>query len=206
VVKKIGQCKNHQPFYYQPPTLPNKGMNRVSIFVLLLAASLTSCVNDPAVVNSFSKNAKIPLQTVNNVDLLYSDSAKLKVHMTAPVMEEFGGVNPYEEFAQGVKVEFYNDSQTVNSYLTANYAINKKREQIMEAKNDVVVVNIKGEKLNTEHLVWNGKTRRIHTEAGVKITTKDQVIIGTGLDSDERFEEYEIKNITGTFLLKDGPQ
>ncbi len=49
-----------------------------------------------------------------------------------------------EEMAKGVKVEFYNDSQTVNSYLTANYAINKKHEQIMEAKNDVVVVNISG--------------------------------------------------------------
>lgn len=181
-------------------------MNRFSIFIFLLALSLTSCVNDPAVVNSFSKNAKIPLQTVNDVDLLYSDSAELKVHMTAPVMEEFGGVNPYEEMPKGVKVEFYNDSQTVNSYLTSNYAINKKHEQIMEAKNDVVVVNIKGEKLNTEHLIWDGKKRRIHTDAFVKITTKDQVIMGTGLDSDERFEEYEIKNITGTFLLKDGPK
>ena len=70
-------------------------MNRFILFSFLI--TFASCVNDPAVVNSFSKNAKIPLQTVNDVDLLYSDSAQLKVHMTAPVMEEFGGVNPYEE-------------------------------------------------------------------------------------------------------------
>lgn len=179
-------------------------MNRFIIFSFII--TLASCVNDPAVVNSFSKNAKIPLQTLNNVDAIYSDSAKMKFHITAPVMEVFGGSNPYEEMTKGVKVEFYNDSQKVSSYLTSNYAINKKREQIMEAKNDVVFMNTKGERLNTEHLIWNGKTRRIHTDAGVKITTKDQVIIGTGLDSDERFEEYEIKNITGTFMLKDGPE
>ena len=176
------------------------------LFTIVFTLFFVSCVNDPAKVNSFSKNAKVPLQTAKNVDFLYSDSAKMKVHMTAPVMEEFGGVNPYEEMPKGVKVEFYNDSQTANSSLTANYAINKKHEQIMEAKYDVVVVNIKGEKLNTEHLIYDAKKRRIHTDAFVKITTKDQVIMGTGLDSDEHFEEYEIKNITGTFLLKDGPK
>jgi LPS export ABC transporter protein LptC len=123
--------------------------------------------------------------------------------MTAPVMEEFGGINPYEEMPKGVKVEFYDDQKTVNSSLTSNYAINRKREQIMEAKNDVVVVNVKGERLNTEHLIWDGKKRRIRTEAFVTITTKDQVITGTGLESDELFQEYEIKNISGIITLKD---
>ncbi|MDQ3111307.1 MAG: LPS export ABC transporter periplasmic protein LptC [Bacteroidota bacterium] len=181
-------------------------MKHFALFIFFIVTLFVSCINDPVKVNSFSKNAKVPLQTVMNVDLLYSDSANLKVHMTAPMMEEYGGATPYEEMAKGVKVEFYNDSETVNSSLTANYAINKKHENIMEAKNDVVVVNIKGEQLNTEHLIWDGKKRRIHTDAFVKITTKDQIITGTGLDSDERFEEYEIKNISGTINLKDGPE
>lgn len=178
-------------------------MNRFLIVTFFSVTLFTSCVNDPAKVNSFSKNAKIPLQTVNDVDLIYSDSAHAKIHMTAPVMEDFGGINPYQEMPKGVKVEFYDENQKVNSYLTSNYAINKKREQIMEAKNDVVVVNIKGEKLNTERLIWDGKKRRIHTDAFVTITTKDQVITGTGLESDERFEEYEIKNISGIINFKD---
>ncbi len=178
-------------------------MTRYVIFLLFILFSFGSCVNDPAKVNSFSKNAKIPLQTINTVDLTYTDSAQLKIHVTAPVMEQFAGVNPYEEMSKGVRVEFFDGEEKISSYLTANYAINKKREQIMEAKNDVVVVNIKGEQLNTEHLIWDGKKRRIHTDAFVKITTKDQIITGTGLESDERFEEYEIKNISGTILLKD---
>ncbi len=165
-----------------------------------------SCINDPVKVNSFSKNTNVPLLTEHNVDIIYSDSAKAKIHVKAPLLEEFGGINPYEEMAKGVKVEFYNDSEKISSSLTANYAINKKRDQIMEAKNDVVVINTKGEKLNTEHLIWDGVKRRIHTESFVKITTKDQVIWGTGLESDERFEEYEIKNISGTILLKDIPK
>lgn len=177
-----------------------------SAVIFFLAFFSPGCINDPAEVNSFSKDDKLPVLTEQNVDIHYSDSAKLKIHMTAPMMEEFGGANPYEEMLKGVKVEFYDEDEKVNSYLTANYAINRKREQIMEAKNDVVVVNTKGEKLNTEDLIWDGRKRRIHTDAFVKITTKDQVITGTGLDSDERFEEYEIKNITGTIMLKDLPE
>jgi hypothetical protein len=38
----------------------------------------------------------------------------------------------------------------------------------------------------------------------VKITTEDQILMGNGLESDETFSEYEIKNLTGTILLKDG--
>jgi LPS export ABC transporter protein LptC len=181
-------------------------MKRFFFFSFFIAIFFASCVNDPAKVNSFSKNAKVPLLTEHDVDVLYSDSAKLKVHLTAPLMEEFGGIDPYEEMSKGVKVEFYNDSEIVNSFLTANYAINRKKKNIMEAKNDVVVVNTKGEQLNTERLIWDGSKRRIHTDAFVKITTKDQVITGTGLDSDERFEDYEIKNISGTINLKDVPK
>lgn len=200
--KKVsGGVKTHQPFTTYDQQY-KKIMNRFvisSVFILFFV----SCVNDPAKVNSFSKNAKVPLQTINDVDLLYTDSAKLKLHVTAPVMEEFGGVNPYEEMAKGVKVEFFDSEEKVSSYLTSNYAINKKREQIMEAKNNVVVVNVKGEMLKTEHLIWDGKKRRIHTDAFVTITTKDQVLTGTGLDADEQFENYEIKNPVGTILLKD---
>jgi LPS export ABC transporter protein LptC len=172
-------------------------------FAAVFFAFVTACVNDPAKVNSITGKNKLPLVTEHGVDALYTDSAKLKFHITAPQMDEYEGLDPYEEMIKGVKVEIYNDSGSVDSYLTANYAIRRKKENTMEAKNNVVVVNTKGEKLNTEDLIWDGSKRRIHTDARVTITTKDQIIYGTGLDSDERFEEYEIKNISGQFKLKD---
>lgn len=57
---------------------------------------------------------------------------------------------------KGVKVEIYNDSGIIETKLTSNYAIRKIKENKMVAKNDVVVVNSKGEKLNTELLTWDG--------------------------------------------------
>jgi LPS export ABC transporter protein LptC len=170
------------------------------IFFLLL---FPACVNDPAKVNSITKKDNLPTQTAHSVDMLYTDSAKLKIHLTAPELEVYEGNSTNYEMKSGVKVEFFNDSGTVDSYLTANYAIRKEREHTMMAKNNVVLVNTKGERLNTEELIWNESTRRIHTDAFVTITTADQVIQGTGLDSDETFTDYEIKNISGTINLKD---
>lgn len=178
-------------------------MVRPLIFLLFLSGFAASCTNDPAKVKAVSRKENLPLQTAHGIDLYYTDSAKTKVHLTAPMVEEYIGASAHTEMPKGVKVEFYQEDGKVDSYLTANYAVRREREQIMEAKNDVVVINTKGEKLNTEHLIWDGSKRRIYTDAAVKITTATEIIMGTGLEADEMFNNYEIKNITGQFLLKD---
>jgi LPS export ABC transporter protein LptC len=170
-------------------------------------AMLPACVNDPAKVNSITQKNLPPTESAHSIDMLWTDSAKLKVHMTAPQVEMYDGNNPYTEMKDGVRLEFFNDSlnPTVDSYLTANYGIYRQHDQLMEAKRQVVVVNIKGEKLETEHLIYDQSKHRIRTDAAVRITTADQIIFGTGLDSDETFTDYEIKNISGTITLHDQP-
>ena len=73
----------------------------------------------------------------------------------------------------------------------------------MEAKRNVVVVNEKGEKLNTEHLIWEEEGDRITSDAFVKITTADEILMGEGLESNQSFTKYRIKKIKGTIRLKD---
>lgn len=170
-------------------------------FALCILFAAGSCKNDPVEVNTVTRKDSFPLLTSHNVDMMYSDSARLKIHMTAPLVEEYGGIYPKTIFAQGVFIEFYDDSARVNSSLKSDYAERRPKEEIMVAKKDVVVVNIKGEQLNTEKLTWDGKRKKIYTDAFVKITTADQVIMGNGLESDETFTEYEIKDITGTIML-----
>ncbi|MCX6311226.1 MAG: LPS export ABC transporter periplasmic protein LptC [Bacteroidetes bacterium] len=170
-----------------------------SVLLLMSAA----CVNDPAKVNSITKKENLPLLTEHNVDAIYSDSAKIKFHITAPELNEFEGPSPYEEMPKGIKVEFYNDSGKIDGYLSSNYAVYKKTEQIMEAKGKVVFVNTKGEKLETEHLIWEQAKKRIHTDAYVTITTGSQIIYGDGLESDELFEDYTITHPRGIIALPD---
>jgi LPS export ABC transporter protein LptC len=72
----------------------------------------------------------------------------------------------------------------------------------MVARNDVVVINSKGEKLKTEELSWSKKHHRIFTDEFVTITTEDEVIYGHGLEANEDFSKYTIKKISGTIEMK----
>lgn len=180
------------------------------IGVGLLLASLIACENDIAVVNSVtSVNEKAkPIETSKNVEFLYSDSASVRSKLKSPLVEHFMGKKPYYEMAKGMEVVFYDKNHKEHSKLTANYGIgydNDNKMNVMEAKGNVIVINEKGDKLNTEHLTWNSVTKKIYTKEFVKITTKDEVIWGNGLEANEDFSEYEIKQVKGTIAVKESP-
>lgn len=181
-------------------------MRTVWSFTFIVLLALASCKNDPVEVHAVTKKDSLPLMTTTNIDLLYTDSARLKAHLTAPLAEDYGGSIPKTFFTQGVFVRFYDEFEKENSSLKADYAEYSEKEQLMLAKKNVIVVNIKGEQLNTEKLIWDGKRQKIHTDAFVKITTADQVIMGNGLESDQTFTEYEIKDITGTIMLNEAEE
>jgi LPS export ABC transporter protein LptC len=172
-------------------------------YLFLFALSVTGCVNDMDEVNAIVEQELLPAEVADDIRIIYSDSALLKVILDAKHLERFTGEDPYLEMTDGVHVRFYNASGSVESELRSNYAISYKNSGIMEAKENVVVVNKKGETLNTEHLVWEEKTEKIHTEEFVKITTEDEVIFGHGLESNQDFTKYRIKKIKGTINLKD---
>lgn len=171
--------------------------------LFLFALVLGGCVNDMEEVKAIVEDKLLPIETGDSIRIIYSDSAELKVILEAGHLERFMGENPYLEMTYGVHVRFFNNIGEVESELRSNYAVSYQNKDVMEAKENVVVVNKKGETLNTEHLVWDKKTEQIHTEEFVKITTEDEVIFGHGLESNQDFTKYKIKKIKGTINLKD---
>ncbi len=183
---------------------------RTSYIILsVLAALLTACENDIAVVNSVAAVAKekaAPSESSKNVELYYSDSAVIRTKLITPLINHFLGEKPYYEMPQGMDAIFYDRNRKVQTKLTANYGIgydNENGMEHMEAKGNVIVVNEKGDRLNTEHLIWNAVTKKIYNDEFVKITTKDEVIWGDGIDADQDFSKYEIKHVKGTVDVKD---
>jgi hypothetical protein len=74
---------------------------------------------------------------------------------------------------------------------------------VLEAKGNVVIINEKGEKLNTEHIVWDQKKETINSDVFVKITTNTEILMGDGLESNQSFTKYKILKIRGIINLKD---
>ena len=146
----------------------------------------------------------MPFETTRNAVLVYSDSAIIKLRLTAGKVDNYiSGEKPYTEFTEGVEMIFYNDDMTRESQLTADHAIHYQKSGKMEAKNNVIVINKKGEMLNTEHLIWDENEHMINTEEFVKITTADEIIYGDGLEANEDFTQYKIKNIKGTIQINE---
>lgn len=174
------------------------------LFLFVVNLALVGCVNDMEEVKAIVEDEKLlPVEVADSIQIIYTDSAILKVILEAGHLERYLGENPYLEMTEGVHVRFYNSLGRVESELRSNYAISYENTDVMEAREDVVVVNKEGETLNTEHLVWEEKTEKIHTEEFVKITTEDEVIFGHGFESNQDFTKYRIKKIKGTINLKE---
>jgi len=180
----------------------SKLLNRFNFVVALFFTAAAGCETDIEKVKLLTSQQVLPDEVATGVEIMYSDSAQIRAKIIAPELNRYEGAKKYIELPKGVKLEFYDDDHKVTSTLTADYAIRREGELIIEARKNVVVVNEKNEKLNTEHLVWNERTKKIYSEEFVKITTADEIIYGTGLEADQDFSRYKIKNIKGTITVK----
>lgn len=144
-----------------------------------------------------------PSQVGDSVTLLYSDSTQLKVVLKANRMLIFNKnvTEPYTLLPKGLFVTFFDDQEKVSATLKANYGIRYDIKKQMEAKYAVELINKDGTKLETEKLIWNEVTQRIYTDVFVKITNRKEIIMGTGMESNQDFTKYEIKHVTGQILI-----
>jgi len=175
------------------------------IILAIVICCIASCTNDIAEVQKITNYKPLPISTTKNVEMLYSDSAQLKARIKAPLRETFFGQKPFIVFNKGIRVEFYDDDQKVESVLTAKYAISYTKEDKMEARNDVEISSSNGDKLNTNHLIWDQKANKIYSNVFTKITSTERVIYGDGFESNQDFTTYKILKPKGIINLKQNP-
>jgi LPS export ABC transporter protein LptC len=164
------------------------------LFLLVLAA----CRNDPKEIDKLVGKGSMQEDKAYDVTILYSESGHTKARLySKEFVRNEVAKPPFVDMKKGLKVEFFDDSLRVNSILTARYARWYEKQGNILIRDSIVVVNKKGEKLNTEELVWHQGIRRFYTEKFVRITTPTQVMFGDGLEANEDFTWYEIKNPKG---------
>lgn len=174
-------------------------------FIVLLMVLCSSCETNRSEVMAMEPKKIMPSQTGKDITMLYTDSTVLKIRLEAPqmVMYDKGTKEPMTIMPKGLFVVFFDDKGKESTTLKANYGVEYRQSRRMEARYDVEVINATGEKLNTEHLVWDENTKMITSDAFVKITTAKEIIMGKGLKSNQDFTQYEILEITGTIKVED---
>ena len=168
-------------------------------------AVLTGCENDLKDIQKISAaEVNKPGERYTGVDVIYSDSAKVKAHMTAPVMIQYKVKNPYTEMPKGVKVIFYDRDIKESSTIVSDYAIRRDSLKIIELRKNVVGTNAQGDVFNSDELIWDEATREIHSNKPVTIKMADgSVTQGTSFTSDENLTHWKMIQGRGKINVKD---
>ncbi|MBX7180795.1 MAG: LPS export ABC transporter periplasmic protein LptC [Bacteroidia bacterium] len=164
---------------------------------------LSACKNRMDEVNKIARRSDEPSEIARNITITHTDSGKVTMKLESPVIYTYPGFNARKVLPKGVHVSFLGPDGKPETEMTSGYAVNYEGKGKMEARINVVVVNNKGETLKTEHLIWEEQTKRIYTNEFVTITTKDEILYGDGLESNQEFTKYRIKNIKGTIAVKE---
>ena len=174
---------------------------------LLAAGSfVSSCensLNDIQKISAKEENRLISKST--GVDLIYSDSAKVKAHMTAPVLISYDDApKPYKEFPKGIKIIFYDEFLKEKGNIVSDWAVQRDKENRMEFRKNVVVTNAEGQIFKSEELIYDMTAKKMYSNKPVQILMSGgDIMEGTGADSNESFYPWHIKGSTGVFHVNE---
>lgn len=174
---------------------------------LLLSACfflLYGCKNDLRNLPPDISLKDIDNDRASEVTYILSEKGKVKARLyTKDFIGNEKSKPPYMDFLNGVKLELFDDSMHIESTVTAHTARYYTRERNIIARDSVVVKNNKGEMLQTEELIWNQQLERFYTEKFVRITYKNEITWGDGLEANQDFSWFRIKKQRGSIPVED---
>lgn len=172
---------------------------------------LVSCENDINKIKQLSAaETTVAVDSTTNVDIIYSDSAKVKLHMTSPLLlqhtDDKHPEKSFQEMPHGVKIVFYDTTRHETGNIVADSAINHVAAKIIEFHKNVVATNAQGDTYKSDELIWDQTARKIYSNKQVTFTTVNgDVSVGSPFTSDEKFLKPQLGHATGLFHVTDMP-
>jgi LPS export ABC transporter protein LptC len=168
---------------------------------MLLVSACENSLND--IQKIASKEEDKPISRSTGVDVIYSDSAKVKARMLTPLMIELDDpTKPYQEMPKGVKIIFYDEKLQEKGTITSDYAIRLEKENTITFRKNVVATNSQGETFKSEELVYDQTAKKLYSNKPVQITMANgNVMNGTGFNSNETLYPWHIDQSTGIFKV-----
>ena len=165
---------------------------------IIISGLILSCENKLDVIPE-SDIRTLPSLTVKDFETIYTDSGRIKLIMTSPIMEKYDNAEvPYSEFKSGIALKYYDGNKEPIGSVNSKYAKLTESENLWELRDSVVVINKEKDMLETEVLFWDQQKDKIFTDRFVKITSVDQVIQGFGFESDSKLQRRRIRKVSAT--------
>lgn len=177
-------------------------MRLLTLFSVLIL-TISSCRNEMEDINALVAKTVMQEDVAHDVTILYSEDGHVKARLSSKeFVRNEQSRPPYTDMKKGLKVEFFNDSLQIESTLTAKYARYYEQQGNVLIRDSVVVINKKGDMLKTEELIWNQEIQQFYTEKPVAITTATQTMWGDGLEANQDFSWYRIRNLRGVMMVE----
>ena len=156
-------------------------------------------------VKQFIDNDTIVGLMAYDVVIERSDSGMMVAKLVAPVMRTIDDPDSAMlEFPKGFVAYMYEGDTAPSSMIRGDYGVNHQKKELIIAKHNVVVKNVRTEEvLETETLFWDQKKRKIYTGGLVKISGPDKLIFGDSLTANENFSRREIFGIRATLEINE---
>jgi LPS export ABC transporter protein LptC len=183
----------------------NRAIRLPGLFLLLLpvfAFFISACENDLNKVKEIASNqVDTVVERTTGVDLIMSDSNKVQIHVTAPLLLQYRTKKPYKLMPHGVKVIYYEKGSFKESAnIIADTGIYRETEKLFEFHKNVVITNAKGETYKSDEFYWDQVTKKIYSRKAVFITMEGgNVMNGVGFESDDKFLHPALDKSTGIF-------
>lgn len=157
---------------------------------------LFQCKDEKSILSDDEAAKWLNKEMLKDINLIYSDSAKIEIRIIAPQMIRYTEKNELkEEFPLGFQAFFYGENNELLNTLASKYAIRVRKEGKTYMKDSVTFTTVDKEILKTSELVWDEINGRISTDKFVRIIRKDELLQGYGFETDQNFKAGTIKSV-----------
>jgi LPS export ABC transporter protein LptC len=176
-----------------------------SLIMGMLVCALAACKNDPEEIRALTGRTNMQEDRARGVTFLYSQDGNVKMRIYAKeFVRNNNAKRPYIDMNNGLKMEFFDDSGNVSDVLTADSSRYYEVQRDFIVWDSVQIVSRKGERLNTDELIWNESVQKFFTEKPVVITTNNEVLYGNGMEANRDFTWYRILKPRGSVQVDKG--
>lgn len=95
--------------------------------------------------------------------------------------------------ARTIRIEFFDSKGKKYSTLVADQGLVDQRTNDLDAVGNVRIVTETGVRMETDSLRWVNRTRKIMSDAFVRVTRKQDVVTGYGFESDPNLDHFHLK-------------
>jgi LPS export ABC transporter protein LptC len=181
---------------------PNKIF--LSLAVLIMGCFfLLSCENDKEKVKIWTEKVVMKEEAIG-VDSYLSQDGKMKARLIAPLMIRVQDDTLYVEFPETLHVDFYNDSNQVESRLDSRYGKYYEALNKVYLRDSVVVVTVKGDTLKSPDLWWDQNTKMFYTDKyAIYHGIGKNIYGGKGLTATQDLSSVIFNQPTGTVQVSE---